>query len=239
MRHNPVAIAASMGPGTVGDSRLDRSADDAPPCVTGAPPRSTIAALRRYFSKRAPASDIDDLVQEVFLRVQSARRGGPIVNIEAYLMTTARHVLVSRHRNRTARCADLHDALDDVPEPANDLSPERIVAARQDCARALAAVRDLPPRARVAFQLHRFEELSYAAIAERMKISRESVKELLHRAASRVSGSRNGGSQRHARENLSLPSPLSVYRSVSMTGVLVAPPTGASVATHHPRKEPS
>jgi len=157
---------------------------------TAPPPRSTIAALRRYFARRAPASDVDDLVQEVFLRLQSAERREPIGNIEAYLMTTARHVLISRHRGRTARCADLHDALDDVPEPANEISAERILAARQDCARALAAVSNLPPRARAAFSLHRFEHLSYSAIAERMSISRDSVKELLRRAAARVGQSR-------------------------------------------------
>jgi RNA polymerase sigma factor (sigma-70 family) len=149
------------------------------------------ARLRRYFARRAPADDVDDLVQDVFLRLQSARSRGPIRDMERYLFTVARHVLVNRERWLMVRCSALHDRLEDVPEPASDLSPERIVSARQDYARAMAVVRDLPPRARAAFQLHRFEELSYAAIAERMAISRDSVKELLHRAASRVGGARN------------------------------------------------
>jgi RNA polymerase sigma-70 factor (ECF subfamily) len=144
------------------------------------------ARLRRYFSRRAPADDVDDLVQDVFLRLQSARPREPVANMEAYLITIARHVLASRRRGLAMRCCALHDALEDVPEPASDLSPERIVAARQDWARAMSAVRDLPPRARAAFQLYHFEEMTYSAIAEHMQISRDSVKELLRRAASRV-----------------------------------------------------
>jgi len=150
--------------------------------------------LRRYFACRAPADEVDDLVQDVFLRLQAVRLRGPIRDMERYLFTVARHVYFDRKRSLAVRCSALHDCLDDVPEPASDLSPERIVSARQDYARAMAAVRDLPPRARAAFQLYRFEDLSYAAIAERMAISRDSVKELLHRAASRVCGSRDGNS---------------------------------------------
>jgi RNA polymerase sigma factor (sigma-70 family) len=151
------------------------------PCMAAHAP-----LLRRYFSRRAPAADVDDLVQDVFVRLQSAQPRAPVIDVEAYLVTIARHVLVSRRRWNTRRCSALHDAIDDAPELASDLSPERILGARQDYARAMAAVSDLPPRARAAFQLHRFEQMSYAGIAERMGISRESVKELLHRAAIRV-----------------------------------------------------
>jgi RNA polymerase sigma-70 factor (ECF subfamily) len=144
--------------------------------------------LRRYFARRAPPDDVDDLVQDVFLRLHSVRSPGPVVNVEAYLFTVARRVLASQRRGFDVRCGAMHDPLDDVPEPANDLSPERIVAARQDWATIMAAVGELPPRARAAFQLYHFEQMSYAAIAEHMKISRDSVKELLQRAAIRVRG---------------------------------------------------
>lgn len=139
--------------------------------------------LRRYFARRAPASEADDLVQDVFLRLQSARFGAPIADAQRYLFTVARHVLASRRRRSPAR----HAALEEAPEPVSHLSPERILVGRQDYARAIRAVVDLPPRARSAFRLHRFEELTYAAIADRMGISRESVKELLRRASDRVS----------------------------------------------------
>ena len=142
--------------------------------------------LRRYFARRAATADVDDLVQDVFLHLHAARLQSPIIDIEHYLFTVAHHVLVSLCRNHTARRSKSHDPLDSAPELSSDLSPERILVARQEYARAVMAMDALPPRARAAFRLHRFEELSYAAIAERMGISRESVKELLHRASVRI-----------------------------------------------------
>ena len=50
----------------------------------------------------------------------------------------------------------------------------------------LAAIVNLPPRARQAFELHRFEHLTYQAIAQRMGITKDSVKELMHRALVRI-----------------------------------------------------
>ncbi len=143
--------------------------------------------LRRFFSRRANAVDVDDLVQDVFLRLHSARTTTPIDNVERYLFTVARHVLISRHRRESARGWSLHDAYEDGQEIADDLSPERIVAARQEYARVIQLILSLPPRARAAFQFHRFENMTYRAIAGRMGISKESVKELMQRAIDCVS----------------------------------------------------
>lgn len=143
--------------------------------------------LRRFFKRRANPSDVDDLVQDVFMRLHSARVREPIENVEGYLFTVARHVLVSRHRSETARGWRQGVGLEDAAANLSDeLSPERITAARQDYARAIQAILNLPPRARAAFQFHRFENMTYGAIAKRMGISKESVKELMHRALVRI-----------------------------------------------------
>lgn len=57
---------------------------------------------------------------------------------------------------------------------------------QQEYRRVLEAIQNLPPRAREAFQYHRFENLTYQAIAQRMGISKEAVKELMHRALVRI-----------------------------------------------------
>lgn len=142
--------------------------------------------LRRYFSRRVDAADVDDLVQEVFLRLQTAESDAPIDNVERYLFTAARNALISRHRRRTARSAMLHDELSEGLEIADQRSPERIVIGQDEYRRVLEAIQNLPPRAREAFQYHRFENLTYQAIAARMGISREAVKELMHRALVRI-----------------------------------------------------
>lgn len=147
-------------------------------------------ALRRYFSRRAPPDDVDDLVQDVFLNVHAARMTSPIADHGRYLFAVARHVLIDRRRRLARRCSILHDALEDAPPLSSDFSPERIMAARQACARALAAVDNLPPRSRAAFCYRRLDGTSHAAIADQMGISRESVEGLLQRARKQMCGPR-------------------------------------------------
>ena len=49
--------------------------------------------LRRYLHRQFPrVGDVDDVVQESFLRLLRARGAGPIACARAYLFTTARHV---------------------------------------------------------------------------------------------------------------------------------------------------
>ena len=142
--------------------------------------------LRRFFRRRAHDADVDDLVQDVFVRLQAAQLSAPIDNVERYLFTTARNVLISRYRSQAARSAFLHDEFEESLEIADQLSPERIAIGQQEYLRVVEAISKLPPRAREAFQLHRFENLTYQAISQRMGISKESVKELMHRAIVRL-----------------------------------------------------
>lgn len=140
--------------------------------------------LRRFFRRRVADADVDDLVQDVFVRLQGARSGAPIENVEGYLFTTARNVLISQYRLRAAR--PVPEEWPEGFERIDTISPERIAIGRQEYLRVLDAIVSLPPRAREAFQLHRFEHLTYQAIAQRMGISKESVKELMHRAIVRI-----------------------------------------------------
>ncbi len=138
--------------------------------------------LRRFFSRRVNDADVDDLVQDVFVRMQVAQLSEPIDNVERYLFRVARNVLVSRHRSDTVRHRDAHAPYEDGLAVADDISPERIAIGRDEYARAVKAILRLPPRCRAAFQFHRFENMTYRAIAVRMGISKDSVKELMHRA---------------------------------------------------------
>jgi RNA polymerase sigma-70 factor (ECF subfamily) len=142
--------------------------------------------LRRYFRRRVNDGDVDDLVQDVFLRLQAAQFGTPVENVEGYLFATARNVLISRYRKQARSSAVLQAAWADGVEEADQLSPERIAIGQEEYRRVVAAIVNLPPRARQAFELHRFEHLTYQAIAQRMGITKDSVKELMHRALVRI-----------------------------------------------------
>ncbi|WP_170935448.1 RNA polymerase sigma factor [Sphingopyxis indica] len=142
--------------------------------------------LRRYFRRRASEADVDDLVQDVFLRLQAAKFSAPIDNVEGYLFATARNVLIDAYRQRARSNAAAREKWAAEAPTSDPLSPERIAIGQDEYRRVVEAIVNLPPRAREAFELHRFEHLTYQAIAQRMGITKESVKELMHRALVRI-----------------------------------------------------
>lgn len=143
-------------------------------------------ALRRYFARRVGAENADDLVQEVFLRLQVSATDAEHGNVERLLFTVAKHVLINRHRTDVRRHAAFHDDFEEALDLPDDISPERILSAKQEYARALVAILELPPRMRTALMLHRFARLSMSTIAKRMGIKRATVQTLIERSVSRV-----------------------------------------------------
>lgn len=141
--------------------------------------------LRRYFRKRAPAHEVDDLVQNVFLKMQARSAGEPVADMERYLFRIAASVLVDGHRDDPLRLRS-HEALHEGIEPIDALSPERILIGSEALDRIMAVLQGLPPRTSEAFVLHRFEEMTYDAIARRMGISKSGVEKLIMRALDRL-----------------------------------------------------
>ena len=77
------------------------------------------APLKGFFAKRVRnAADVDDLVQEVFVRLIGRGRGQPIERIEQYLFQTAANVLRDRNRRRVAREQDAHEPLEEDHWPS-------------------------------------------------------------------------------------------------------------------------
>ena len=63
---------------------------------------------------------------------------------------------------------------------------ERILIGQESLDRIMSAVQALPPRVAEAFIFHRFEEMTYEAIARRMGISKSGVEKLIMRALDRL-----------------------------------------------------
>lgn len=143
-------------------------------------------SLRRYFRRRVRPSDAEDLVQEVFLKLQGCRARDPVENTEKYLFSTARNVLIDHMRDQSSHSATLHDEWCEKHDMGDLLSPERIAIGHEEYQCVLRAIVNLPPRAREAFELHRFGNLTYQAIGQQMGIHKDSVKDLMHRALLRI-----------------------------------------------------
>jgi RNA polymerase sigma-70 factor (ECF subfamily) len=140
------------------------------------------AGLRRYFAKRAPASELDDLVQEVFLRIQSHTSDRSIDQLERYLFTVAASVLTDRARRRAVRQATAHEVYEERHDPIEERTPERVLLDREAVDLVIAAVADLPERTRDVFLLHRFEEMTCSSIAAQLGLSVSAVEKHIMKA---------------------------------------------------------
>ncbi len=138
--------------------------------------------LRRFFSKRVPAGDIDDLVQEVFLRMKVHGQDPPIERLDRYLFTVAASVLSDQARRRTVRHHGAHESLEENHHPIEDLTPERVLLDREALQVVVAAIADLPARTRDVFVLHRFEEMTCGNIAALLGMSVSAVEKHIMKA---------------------------------------------------------
>lgn len=141
-------------------------------------------ALARERRTRSPESE--DMAQEACVRALEMPQPDRVRDPIRYVLRIARNLLVDRARKRV-RDALLVDSLLTVePDAGNTADPERILAGKQELRRVLAAIEKLPPRCREAFILHRFDGLSYAAIARRMGVSTSMVEKHIAEAMLRL-----------------------------------------------------
>jgi RNA polymerase sigma-70 factor (ECF subfamily) len=138
----------------------------------------------------------EDLAQETFMRVWRARhRYEPGAKFSTWLFTIAANVA----RNSTRSLGRRHE-VNEVDAPAtvdgsqaigilaatalesSGLMPNRLVEGTERGVIVRQAVQALGERQRTALMLSRFENLSYAEIAETMGLSTKAVKSLLSRA---------------------------------------------------------
>jgi RNA polymerase sigma factor (sigma-70 family) len=143
------------------------------------------AALRRYFRRRAAAHEVDDLVQEVFVHLQSRRSEEAVEDIDRYVFVVAGNVLMRRHRKerRWTRVLGI-----ELPDEDVQISPERTLLGRDRLSSAMAVLARLPPRTRQIFLLHRFEEMTYPRIASALGISKSAVEKHMIRALRALHG---------------------------------------------------
>lgn len=139
--------------------------------------------LITYFEKRIRESyDVDDLVQEVFIRLAHRPNFEDIDYLEGYVFQTAANVMRDRVRRRATRHAAQHDSLEDCELPTNDFSPERVLQSRQQLEKAIEALSELPERTQQVFVLRLYEGLKQEDIAARLGLSVEGVRFHLRRA---------------------------------------------------------
>jgi RNA polymerase sigma factor (sigma-70 family) len=116
------------------------------------------------------SSDVADLRQDTYIRVcESAARSRPR-SPKAFLLATARNLAIDRLRRE--RMVFAAHASSEVPpdHSADELTPERLLAARQDLQQLTRAFASLPERTRSVIWLRRVAGLSQREAAESLGI---------------------------------------------------------------------
>jgi RNA polymerase sigma factor (sigma-70 family) len=149
------------------------------------------AALRRRLRARLGSSDeANEILHDAFARLLGAR---PLLGLReprAFLNRIVRNLLIDRLRRRSAR--PVHVAIDSERESAVPPDQEQAIELEQMRRRYRQVIDAFPPRMRHVFELHRFENLSYKEIAERLDISTRTVEWHIAEAIVRLSKGLDG-----------------------------------------------
>lgn len=133
-------------------------------------------------ARRMDPADVEDVIQDVFLKLVKYCNGRAIRNPMAFLKAAAANVI----SDRLARKApSLISTVEDVDAFACDTpaaDPEHVIANRQELRTITEALMALPPVTRQVFLLHRFENRSYAAIARQLDLSVSTVRAHIKKA---------------------------------------------------------
>ncbi|WP_159981344.1 MULTISPECIES: RNA polymerase sigma factor [unclassified Novosphingobium] len=155
--------------------------------------------LRRFLlARRVSEADAEDLLQDLFLRVETSVTG-PVRSPKAYLYQMLNNMAHTRRRTEARQKARDADWLDapvgsagtDMEMP--DLAPdaETALLARDHLARVEAALEKLPERTAHVFRQYRIDGISQKVIARDLGISLSAVEKHLQRAYNAVLEIRN------------------------------------------------
>lgn len=134
------------------------------------------AMLRAWLKAQFPAAaDIDDLVQEAYVRVLRARATGPIISPKAFLFATARNLALMQLRHRAVERTDALAETDcsRILDESSDVSGA--VAHAEELQLLTQAIQSLPTRCRQILTLRKIYGMSQRDVAARLGISEHTV----------------------------------------------------------------
>lgn len=135
------------------------------------------------------SEDAEDVAQEVFIQVYRSIdqfKGDARLSTWIYRITTTKaldHIRSRKRKKRFAFITSLFGPNDElVHEPVDFQHPGVALDRKEQAALLFQMIAQLPENQKVAFTLHKTEELSYQEIADVMQLSVSAVESLLFRA---------------------------------------------------------
>jgi RNA polymerase sigma factor (sigma-70 family) len=135
------------------------------------------------------AEDAEDVAQEVFIKVFRSIhnfKGDSKLSTWIYRIATTGALDVLRSRKSKKRFGIIQRLFGENNEPEFELPdfnhPGVSLDRKENAAKLFKAIAELPENQRVAFTLHKLEDLSYQEVSEVMATSVPAVESLMHRA---------------------------------------------------------
>lgn len=144
----------------------------------------TFIALRGRLAKLVtgivPPSEIEDIVQETFVRVCQIKNKDAVREPQSYMFRTAKNLALDHAKRAESRLTTTTDMIDDVPaaefmQTSNDNTTYTQVASDEEFALFCEAVRELPKQCRRAFILKKVYGFTLKEIMAEMNISQPTV----------------------------------------------------------------
>jgi len=122
----------------------------------------------------------EDLVQEVFFKVWSNRQQlDPKLSIKSYLYTAVRNLALNQIRHQQV-IQKAHEKLQH--SPYHPPTPEELLDANQIELAVMQTIDELPEKCRLIFTMSRFDNLTYAEIADILELSIKTIETQMGRA---------------------------------------------------------
>jgi RNA polymerase sigma-70 factor (ECF subfamily) len=129
--------------------------------------------LRRFFLRRGVARDeVEDLLQDLYVRLLQAGNPQAIRSAQAFVYTTAANLLRDLYRRRRIReSVERRGDDSDLDVRAEGFDPEQSAQSTQELAQLIQALHGLKPATRQVFIGHRLGGQTYAELARGLGIS--------------------------------------------------------------------
>lgn len=134
------------------------------------------AVLMQFLRHRwRDESDVEDLLQDIYVRVYEFAQKEIPDKARAYVFQTARNLIANRVRDRRVVPMDAVADLDALGIAIDTPGPDQSLVARDELRRLREAIDTLPPRYRDVVILRRIKDLSRSEIATRLGLTEASV----------------------------------------------------------------
>jgi RNA polymerase sigma-70 factor (ECF subfamily) len=135
--------------------------------------------LRAYLGRSLPSqADVDDLVQDTYIRLLKARETGSIRHTKGLLFTIARNAVCDfLRKKKSANIIPITESVA-IPVLSNDEDLTELVCRQEELTLLTDAINSLPKRCREVILLRKIKGLSQREIAEMLGIAEHTVESL-------------------------------------------------------------